>query len=100
MKRRDIVHDLARVFGLDDSRVDGGLRRELFRGLFRRLLPWRDKVGVGNKDPLNNPGKYFSALGNEANLKGRECGWLVFGVRDNPREIVGSNYRPALDRLK
>ncbi len=52
---------------------------------------------------FNNLGKYFSALGNEANLKGRECGWLVFGVRDNPREIVGSNYRPdrpALDRLK
>ena len=25
-------------------------------------------------------GQYFSALSNEANLKGRPCAWLVFGV--------------------
>lgn len=39
-------------------------------------------------------GKYFSALSNEANLKGQHSAWLVFGVRDRPpREIVGTNYR-------
>ena len=26
-------------------------------------------------------GQYFSALSNEANLKGRPCAWLVFGAR-------------------
>jgi len=25
-------------------------------------------------------GKYFSVLSNEANLKGKSCAWLVFGV--------------------
>ncbi len=48
-------------------------------------------------------GKYFSALSNEANLKGQSCGWLVFGVVDKDRSICGSRFRenPAkLDRLK
>lgn len=37
-------------------------------------------------------GKYFSALGNEANIRDKKEGWLVFGVSNN-KEIVGSNYR-------
>jgi ATP-dependent DNA helicase RecG len=48
-------------------------------------------------------GKYFSALANEANLKRQPCGWLVFGVHDADRAIVGSMFRtdPAdLDHLK
>jgi len=48
-------------------------------------------------------GKYFSALSNEANLKGLSCAWLVFGVEDKIHKIVGSNYRPIrkdLDSLK
>ena len=52
---------------------------------------------------FNKLGKYFSALSNEANLKGKPCGWLVFGVEDKRRRIVGSNYRrnrAELDKLK
>ena len=30
-------------------------------------------------------GKYFSALANEANLRGRTSGWLVFGVQNKRR---------------
>ncbi|MCU0646098.1 MAG: ATP-binding protein [bacterium] len=37
-------------------------------------------------------GKYFSALSNEANLKNKDCGWLIFGVNDN-RKIIGTQYR-------
>lgn len=37
-------------------------------------------------------GKYFSALSNEANLRGAECGWLLFGIT-NDREIKGTAYR-------
>jgi ATP-dependent DNA helicase RecG len=47
-------------------------------------------------------GKYFSALSNEANLKGKSCAWLIFGV-DNNHKIIGSNYRcrrKDLDSLK
>ncbi len=49
-------------------------------------------------------GRYFSALSNEANLKGQPAGWLVFGVTNKlPRKIVGSNYRQpgtSLEKLK
>ena len=35
-------------------------------------------------------GKYFSALSNEANLKGQSAGWLIFGVTNKPpRQIWG-----------
>lgn len=47
-------------------------------------------------------GKYFSALSNEANLRGQRSAWLVFGVKDN-RQVVGSHYRTTrkdLDKLK
>ena len=39
-------------------------------------------------------GKYFSALCNEANLKGKRAAWLAFGVKDSDRSIVGSQFRP------
>ena len=48
-------------------------------------------------------GKYFSALSNEANLKGKPFGWLVFGIKDNDHSIVGTQYRSErkdLDKLK
>jgi ATP-dependent DNA helicase RecG len=48
-------------------------------------------------------GKYFSALCNEANLKGKPHAWLVFGVEDKHHHIVGSQYRTNkkdLDNLK
>lgn len=41
---------------------------------------------------FNDIGKYFSALSNEANLRGKPEGWLVFGVTNVP-QICGSNYR-------
>lgn len=48
-------------------------------------------------------GQYFSALSNEANLKDKECAWLVFGVENKSHEVIGSNYknsRPSLDAMK
>jgi ATP-dependent DNA helicase RecG len=44
-------------------------------------------------------GKYFSALANEANLRGVESGWLVFGVHNGTRSVVGTQYRPEPERL-
>lgn len=41
---------------------------------------------------FNDIGKYFSALSNEANLRGKSEGWLIFGVSNVP-EIIGTNYR-------
>lgn len=48
-------------------------------------------------------GKYFSALSNEANLKGKPHAWLVFGIENKLHKNVGSQFRPRqkdLDSLK
>jgi ATP-dependent DNA helicase RecG len=48
-------------------------------------------------------GHYFSALSNEANLRNKQCAWLVFGIEDKSRQICGTNYkkeRKQLDHLK
>lgn len=44
---------------------------------------------------FNEIGKYFSALGNEANLRGSREAWLIFGVTNDTKEIVGSVYRKS-----
>jgi ATP-dependent DNA helicase RecG len=49
--------------------------------------------------PTSEIGKYFSALANEANLRSAECGWLVFGVRDKTRSVVGTTFRQERARL-
>lgn len=66
---------------------------------------WVEFKEAKNNFDFDDLGKYFSALSNEANLKGQAFGWLVFGVKDKPvpRPIVGSQYRPQrphLDSLK
>lgn len=52
---------------------------------------------------FNKLGKYFSSIANEANLKGKSYGWLVFGIENEHHNIVGSQFRPQrkdLDSLK
>ncbi|WP_448121205.1 ATP-binding protein [Xanthomonas arboricola] len=38
-------------------------------------------------------------MSNEANLRGAERAWLVFGVNDKSRAVVGTSYRPEAERL-
>ena len=52
-----------------------------------------------NDYPFQKIGKYFSALTNEANLLGKKEAWLVFGVRDKDKAIVGSRYMTNPVRL-
>lgn len=44
-------------------------------------------------------GKYFSALSNEANLKGRPFAWLVFGIENKQHAIVGSQFKAGPKEL-
>ena len=41
---------------------------------------------------FNDIGKYFSALSNEANLRGLQEAWLIFGISDD-KKIVGTDFR-------
>lgn len=60
---------------------------------------WLEFKQASREFHFDKLGKYFSALSNEANLKGKDCGWLVFGVRDKNRKIVGTQYRTNKDHL-
>lgn len=55
---------------------------------------------AGNDYDTDKIGAYFSALANEANLRGLERAWLVFGIDNRTRAIVGTSYRPEPDRLQ
>ncbi len=66
-------------------------------------IEWVEFKEAKNDYHFDRLGEYFSALSNEANLKGQPWAWLIFGVKDKPKQIVGSNYRPSrphLDSLK
>lgn len=71
--------------------------------LDRLIADWESEVvefkNVGDSYATSDIGKYFSALANEANLRGRERAWLVFGVDNNSRRIAGSDYRTERTRL-
>lgn len=76
---------------------------ELRKLLDRLIAGWESEV-VEFKEANDNfstseIGKYFSALSNEANLKAADAGWLIFGVRDSTRTVVGSNFRRDSERL-
>ncbi|MBQ8983002.1 MAG: ATP-binding protein, partial [Lachnospiraceae bacterium] len=72
-------------------------QKEMENLLSDLLDNWEDEVvefKEAEKDyDKEKIGQYFSALSNEANLRSLQYGWLIFGVRNKSREIVGSNYR-------
>ena len=41
---------------------------------------------------IDDLGKYFSALGNEANLNNKQYSWLVFGVENNTHQLTNTNF--------
>ncbi len=80
------------------------MKHEDLTALVRQLIAtWENEV-VEFKEANDNYstsdiGKYFSALSNEANLKGAASGWLVFGVSNKTRTVVGTSYRPDHGQL-
>jgi ATP-dependent DNA helicase RecG len=72
-----------------------------------RMLPseteWVEFKAAKTIFSFKKLGQYFSALSNEANLKQKQQGWLIFGVHDKTRQIINTGYRPNrkdLDGLK
>jgi ATP-dependent DNA helicase RecG len=67
------------------------------------IATWENEVvefkQAGNDYDTDKIGEYFSALSNEANLRGADRAWLVFGVNNKTRAVVGSDYRPEPERL-
>jgi ATP-dependent DNA helicase RecG len=71
--------------------------------LDRLIKTWENEVAefkqASNDYDTDKIGEYFSALSNEANLRGAEGGWLVFGVSNKTRAVVGTDYRREPVRL-
>lgn len=76
--------------------------------IFTNLIQHNESEVVEFKKAENNfdfddLGKYFSALSNEANLRGLDFAWLIFGYDEKKHEIVGTSYKNgegALNNLK
>ena len=79
---------------------------DLLLTLDHLICNWESEVvefkEANNDYDKNKIGKYFSAISNEANLKGLQFGWLVFGVRNKDKYVCGSDYRntAGLNTLK
>lgn len=75
------------------------------KGVLEQLIAtWENEVvefkQASNDYSTDDIGKYFSALANEANLRGADAGWLVFGISNKTRGAVGTDYRPQTERLQ
>lgn len=84
------------------------MEREKYVIIFNSCISRPESEVVEFKKAENNfdfdaLGKYFSALSNEANLRGLEFAWLIFGYDEKKPGIVGTSYKNgegALNNLK
>jgi ATP-dependent DNA helicase RecG len=81
--------------------MDQAALERLLNGL---IATWENEVvefkQAGNDYNTDKIGEYFSALSNEANLRSVDAAWLVFGVNNKSRQVVGTDYRPQPERLQ
>ena len=97
---------MAEVADRDIMSFNKSKREEMILTLYGLIDNWENEViefKEAEKDyDRDKIGRYFSALSNEANLRGLQYGWLVFGVNNKERKIVGTEYRNSkgLDILK
>ena len=52
-----------------------------------------------NRAEPDDIGEYLSAISNSAALHGRDMGFIVWGVRDGTREIVGTDFEPRRRKI-
>ncbi len=68
------------------------------------LNTWENEVvefkEAGKDYSTDKIGQYFSALANEANLRSVEKAWLVFGVQNQTRSLVGTEFRVQQKHLQ
>ena len=72
--------------------------------LHRLIIEWESEVvefkEAGQDYSTDKIGEYFSALANEANLRGCEKAWLIFGINNKTKSVIGSAYRLESERLQ
>ena len=73
-----------------NSQIQAKLQELLSHDYESEIVEFKEAKNQYDFDKL---GKYFSAFCNEANLKNQSSAWLVFGVKDKDKSIVGSQFR-------
>lgn len=77
---------------------------QLKKTLAELIAAWESEIvefkEASNDYSTHDIGKYFSGLANEANLRGKQCAWLIFGVSSSSRSIMGTNYRQDSEHLR
>ena len=53
-----------------------------------------------NNDDPQMIGEYISALANSAALYGKKSAYVVWGLRDDDQEVIGTDFRPSVSRHK
>lgn len=93
-------------FYYDDLSDDKMEYYETLKGLMDRweyeIVEFKEAKGQYSTDKL---GQYFSAISNEANLKEKQYGWLIFGISEKEnKHPVGTAYKQGnpslLEKLK
>ena len=46
-----------------------------------------------NEFSMDKLGKYFSAISNEATLRNKQFGWIIFGIDDKTHEYIDTRYK-------
>ena len=80
-------------------------QKDELKALLEQLIhDWENEVvefkEAGKDYSTDKIGEYFSALSNESSLRKMEKAWLVFGVNNKSRTVVGSDYRLKSERLQ
>lgn len=74
------------------------MAKEQYTNIFHNLINHSEnEVGEFKKAEksfdFDDLGRYFSALSNEANLRGLDFAWLIFGYDEKKHKIVGTSYK-------
>ena len=95
-----------KIFSINQKTMttDNSIDKQLFHSLIQHkeseVVEFKKAETNFDFDDL---GRYFSALSNEANLRGLPFAWLVFGYDEKKHEIIGTSYKDgegALNKLK
>lgn len=70
---------------------------DLLSGVENEIVEFK---AASNNFDFHKLGQYFSAISNEANLKNKRYGWLVFGIHDTTHAILGTNYKNSATQLE
>lgn len=81
---------------MDQSELQNLLNR-LISTWENETVEFKEASNIFNTDKI---GRYFSALANEANLRGLGKAWLIFGVNAGNHQITGTNFRLESERLQ